>query len=89
MVDDSSEHIKSESVNKNVVAARSHNEYKDVLLSNKCLRRLMTRIQSKNHRKGTNKINKMSLLCLKCTSKSMDMMDQFLVIRVNYKNRLS
>ena len=44
---------KAKSVNKNVVAKVSHNEYKDVLLSTKCLRFSMNRIQSKNHRTGT------------------------------------
>ena len=33
---DNMEHKKSKGVNKNVVAAISHNEYKDVLLNNKC-----------------------------------------------------
>ena len=50
LVDDSSEHKKAKSVNKNVVAAISNNEYKDVLLNNKCLRHSMNRIQSKNHK---------------------------------------
>ena len=30
-----------------------HNEYKNVSLNQKCLRHLMSRIQSKNHRIGT------------------------------------
>ena len=47
--------------NKNVVAAISHNVYKDVLLNKKCLRHLMNRIQSKDHRIGTYEINKISL----------------------------
>ena len=34
-------------VNRNVVTTISHNEYKDVLLNNKCLRHSMNRIQSK------------------------------------------
>ena len=50
------------SVNKNVVATISHNEYKDVFLDQKCLRHSMNTIQSKNHRIGTYEINKMSLL---------------------------
>ena len=49
-------------MNRNVVRI-SHNEYKDVLLNNKCLRHLMNRIQSKYHRKGTYKINEISLSC--------------------------
>ena len=40
-------------VNSNVVATISHNEYKDVLLNNKCIRHSMNRIQSKDHRIGT------------------------------------
>ena len=54
---------KAKGVNKNVVAAISHNEYKDVLLNNKCIRHSVNRIQSKDHRIGTYKINKISLSC--------------------------
>ena len=35
LVDDSSEHKKTEGVNKNVVTTKCYGEYKDVLLSNK------------------------------------------------------
>ena len=49
-------------MNKNIVEAISHNEYKDVLLNNKSLRHSMNRIQSKNHRILTYKINKIYLL---------------------------
>ena len=49
--------------NKNVVERISHSEYKDVLLSNKFLRRLMNRIQSKNRRIGTYEINRISFSC--------------------------
>ena len=38
LVDDSSEHKKATDLNKTVVAAISHGEYKDVLLNEKCLR---------------------------------------------------
>ena len=48
LVDDSSEHKKAKDVNKNVVATISHNEYKDVLLNNKCFRHSINRIQTKN-----------------------------------------
>ena len=58
MVDDSSEHKKTKEVKQSVVAAVSHNEYKDVLLNNKCLRHSINRIQSKNRRIGTYEINK-------------------------------
>ena len=44
LVDNICEHKKAKGVNKNVVAAISHNEYKDVLLNNKCLRHSMNRI---------------------------------------------
>ena len=53
LVDDNSDHKKAKSVNKNVVATISHNEYKDVLLNKKCFRHSINRIQSKDH-----KINK-------------------------------
>ena len=58
LVDDSSEHKKAKCVNKNVVVIISHNEHKDVLLNNKCLKHSMNRIQSKNHRIGTYKLTK-------------------------------
>ena len=48
LVDYNSEHKKAKGVNKNIVAAISHHEYKDVLLIKKCLRHLMNRIQSRN-----------------------------------------
>ena len=63
LVDDNSEHKKAKSVDKNVVAIISHNEYKDVLLNNKCLRHSMNRIQIKDHRIETCEINKISLSC--------------------------
>ena len=50
---DNSEHKKAKCVNKNVVATISHNEDKDALLNNKCIRHSMNRIQSKHHRIGT------------------------------------
>ena len=50
LIDDSSEHKKAKGVNKNVVSRISHGEYPKV-----------NRIQSKNRRIGTYKINKMSL----------------------------
>ena len=36
LVDDNSEHKKSKGVSKNVVAAISHNEYKNAFLNKKC-----------------------------------------------------
>ena len=45
LVDDSSEHIKANDVNKSVVARIMHSEYTNVLLNNKCLRYLIYKIQ--------------------------------------------
>ena len=59
---DNSEHKKAKGVNKNV-ATISHNEYKDDLLNNKCIRHSMNRIQSKGCRIGTCKIKEISLSC--------------------------
>ena len=53
LVDDSSEHKKAKGVNKNVVTTISHNEYKYVLLNNKCLRHSMNRILSDSQTIGT------------------------------------
>ena len=57
-VDDSSEHKKAKGVNRNAVAAISHNEYKDVLLNQKRLRHLMNRIQAKIIKQETMKLTK-------------------------------
>ena len=53
LVDDNSKHKKAKGINKNIVMSISHNEYKDVFffLNNKCLRHVMNRNQSKNHKK--------------------------------------
>ena len=74
---DNSEHKKAKGVNKNVVVAISHNEYKDVLLNNKCIRHSMNRIQSKDHRIGNHETNKISLSCFyeKHIFKKMHIMD--------------
>ena len=55
----------------------THNEYKDVLLNQKCSRHLMNRIQSKNQRIGTYEIDKMYLSCFddNIYIKKMDTMD--------------
>ena len=63
LVDDDSEYKKAKGVNRNVVPTISHSEYEDVLLNNKCLRHSMNRIQSKEHRKKTCEINKISFFC--------------------------
>ena len=39
MPSDNSEHKKVKGENRNVVAIISHNEYKDILLNKKCIRR--------------------------------------------------
>ena len=53
LVENSSVHKKAKGENANAVAPISHNEYKGVLLHNKCIRHSMNRIQSKDHRIGT------------------------------------
>ena len=55
---------KAKDVNKSVVATIGHNEYKDVLLKNKCLRHSVNIIQSNDHGIGTYEINKIALSCL-------------------------
>ena len=60
---DNSEHKKTKGVNRNVVATTSHNEYKDALLNNRCVRHSINRIQSKDHKIETYEINKISLSC--------------------------
>ena len=60
---ENNEHKKAEGVNKNVVATIGHNEHKDILLNNKCIKHSINRSQSKNHRIGTYEINKISLSC--------------------------
>ena len=61
LVNDNSEHKKAKGVNRNIVATRCHNEYKNVLLNKKCLRHSMNRIQRKYHKIGTYEINKIFL----------------------------
>ena len=90
LIDNNSEHKKAKGVNRNV-ATISHNEYKDALLNNKCLSYSMNRIQRKDDKIGTYEINKISLSCLddKYISKTTDMMDQPLVIRLNHKKTVT
>ena len=85
MVDDNSEHKETKGMNRNVVATISHNEYKNILLNDKCVRHSMNRIQ--DHRIGTFEITKFLCLALmtKLISKTIDMMDKLLVIRVDYQ----
>ena len=60
-VNNNREHRSAKCVNKNVVVTIRPNEYKDVLLNNKCIKHSMNRIQSKDHRTRTYEINKISL----------------------------
>ena len=77
LVDDNSEHKKAKDMNRNVAATISHIEYKDVLLNKKCLRHLLNRSQSKDHKIETYEINKISLSCFddKIFIKTKDVMD--------------
>ena len=62
------------------------NEYKYVLLNDKCLRHSMNRIQSKDHRIGTYEINKISLSCFNDKIYIQNNgYDDLIIIRVNYK----
>ena len=61
LVGDNSDYKKLEGVNRNAIVALIHNEYKDVLLNNKCLRLYMNRIQNKYHRIGSYEIQKILL----------------------------
>ena len=63
LVDDNSEHEKANCINKNVVTTISHRECKDVLLTKKCLRPSLNRVQSKDYRVGTYEIYKILLSC--------------------------
>ena len=47
---DNSEDKKAKRVNRNAVVTIIHNEYKDILFNNKCIRHTMNKIQSKDHR---------------------------------------
>ena len=73
---DNNEHKKANGVRRNIVAKISRNAYKNILLSKKCLRHSMNRIQGKDHKIGTYKST--GFLCLtlmiKYTSKTMDVM---------------
>ena len=63
LVNGSSVYKKAWGLNKNVVTT-INNEYKDVFLNKNCLRHLMNRIQSKDHRIETYEVNNISLSCL-------------------------
>ena len=58
LVDDSSKHKEAKGMNKSIVATISHNEWKDVLLNQKCLRHSIIRIPTKNQRIETYEIYK-------------------------------
>ena len=63
LIDSNSENKKTKSASRNVVEEITYDEYKDVLLHNKCLRKSMNRIQSKDHKIGAYEIKKVSLSC--------------------------
>ena len=50
LIDDNCEYKKAKSVNKNVDATLIDNDYKHVLLNNKCLWHSVNRIESKHHK---------------------------------------
>ena len=87
MIIDNSKDKKPKDKHKNAVVTISHNEYKDVLLINKCLGYSIYRIQSKDHRIRAYEINKISLSCFddKIYLQKMDVMDWLLVFGVNKK----
>ena len=60
---DNNGHIKAKGMNTNTDVTIHHNEYKNVLLKNKCLRHWLNRIQSKYHIIGTYEIKKVSWSC--------------------------
>ena len=62
LVSNFSEFRKGKDVNKNVVAKIDHNEYKNVLLNEKCLRHRMNRIKGENEMKSY-EIKKNSFYC--------------------------
>ena len=72
-------------MNKNIVAALTHNEYKDVLLKIKCLKHLMNWIQSKDHRIETYETYKMFLSFYDGTIYIQNNEYDGLVIKVNNK----
>ena len=77
LVDDDSENEKAKGVNKIFIPAIGHNEYKYVLLINKCLRHSMNRIERKYNRIETYEITEFHCLALmtKYIPKTLDMMD--------------
>ena len=64
LVNGNNDHRKPKGVIENTVATISHNEIKDVLLNNKCLRHPMNRVRSKNHKIGTYAVNKYFFIML-------------------------
>ena len=74
---ENNEHKKAKGVNKNVVAIISRNEYKDALLSKKCISHSMNRIWSSDHRIRAMQSTKFNCLVLmsRYISQAMDMME--------------
>ena len=54
---------KAKGVSRNVVAAISHNQYKDFFLNKKCFRQSKNRFRNKDHRIATYEFNKTYFLC--------------------------
>ena len=63
LAEDNNDFKKIKGVKRNAVATINHNEYKEVLLNNKCIKHSMNRIQRKDHKIGTYEINKITLSC--------------------------
>ena len=91
MVDDNNKHKKEKTIKKNIVRIISQNKCKEILLSNKCLIHSINRIQIKDCRTGAYEINNISFfaLMIKYTSKTMDIADLLLVIKVSYEKQVS
>ena len=73
---------KAKGVNKNVFATVIPNEYKHVLLNNKCIRHSMNRFKGKTTKYKINKIHCLVLMA------NINMTDYLLDLRVNYEKRL-
>ena len=89
LADDISDHKMAKGINKNFVATKSHNKYKDFLLNKKCLRHSMNRIRSKEQKLMKSTKFHCLVLMTKYVFKTMDMMDQLLGIRIKQKKQLS
>ena len=80
---DKKKHKKTKGVSKSFVAAISHNEYEDVLLNNECIKHSMNQSIEQEQMKSTK--SHFLFLNTKFILKTMNMIDQLLIIRVNYQ----